>query len=96
MKKDKNISVVKNGVSTMSHKPLPDDLKNFKALFIDEKEKVKNMNLFKRRILGLSSYFRDVESLMPRYNKTDNFRIIILKRILPLGVYEQARKQEKT
>ena len=44
LKKDKNISVVKNGVSTMSHKPLPDDLKSFKALFIDEKEKVKNMN----------------------------------------------------
>ena len=96
LKRDKNITVVKNGVSTMSHKPLPDDLKSFKALFIDEKEKVKNMNLFKRRILGLSSYFRDVESLMPRYNKTDNFRIIkIGMSDYQLGVYEQARKQER-
>ena len=33
------------------------------------------MNLFKRRILGLSSYFRDVESLMPS-QQNDNFRII--------------------
>ena len=95
-KKDSNITVAKNGVSNMLHKPLPDDLKSFKALFIDDKEKAKNMNMFKRRILGLSSYFRDVESLMPKYQKSENFRIIkIGMSDYQLGVYEKARKQER-
>ena len=35
------------------------------------------MNLFKRRILGLTSYFRSAqEQLMPEYNKDTDFKVI--------------------
>jgi hypothetical protein len=96
LQNDRNVTVAKNGVSITLLKPLPDDLKSFKALFIDDKENVKNMNMFKRRILGLSSYFRDVESLMPKYNKSENFEIFkIGMSDFQLSIYEQARKKER-
>ena len=69
----------------------------FKAYFIDSKNTVKNMDLFKRRILGLASYFRSAqESLMPRYTKGGNFHIIRIKMSdFQFGVYEEARVQER-
>ena len=33
------------------------------------KPEVQNMNLFKRRILGLVSYFPDIEALLPKFEK---------------------------
>jgi len=38
-------------------KALPDTLEGFKTYFIDEKNQVKNENLFKRRILGINFLF---------------------------------------
>ena len=38
---------------------------------------MKNTNLFKRRILGLTSYFRSAqETLLPRYNEDRDTHII--------------------
>jgi hypothetical protein len=58
------------------------------------------MNMFKRRALGLTSYFRSAqESLMPRYKKENpaDFQIIkIPMSDFQLGVYEEARVQERT
>ena len=51
------ITIVAKGVSVQHYKALPDSLDEFKAYFIDSKNTVKNMDLFKRRILGLASYF---------------------------------------
>ena len=96
LKRDKMVSVSNNNVSVTFHKPLPDDLKTFNSYFIDDKMTTKNMNMFKKRILGLSSYFRDVESLMPRYIKSENFRVVKVEMSdYQLGVYEKARKEER-
>uniref|UniRef100_A0A6C0HIL0 Helicase ATP-binding domain-containing protein n=1 Tax=viral metagenome TaxID=1070528 RepID=A0A6C0HIL0_9ZZZZ len=47
---------------------LPDDSKTFDTMFVDNDNKtIANPNVFKRRILGLTSYFRSAqESLLPR------------------------------
>ena len=55
-----------------THNCLPDTQENFNNYFIDLDSKkkmvaVKNMNLFKKRILGLTSYFPDIEELLPNY-----------------------------
>ena len=48
---------------------------------IDDKNEVKNMNLFKRRVLGLTSYFRSAqEKLMPAYTKEKKFTVYNLER----------------
>ena len=80
-----------------NYKALPDTLDDFKAKFVDSENEVQNMGLFKRRIMGLASYFRSAqENLMPRYSKGENFHI---ERIdmsdFQFGVYEEARVQER-
>ena len=91
------ITVNPGGIKVTQYKALPDDLEGFKAYFLDDKNNVKNMDLFKRRILGLSSYFRSAqESLMPAYTKSRNFHIIkIPMSDFQFGVYEEARIQER-
>jgi hypothetical protein len=98
--KKNNIKVQPNGVSMKEYKALPDTLDEFKNYFIEENGNLKNMNMFKRRILGMTSYFRSAqESLMPRYQKENpaDFQIIkIPMSDFQLGVYEEARVQERT
>jgi len=68
------IQIKVRNVQVDMHKVLPDQLDEFKDLFIDHENNLINANLFKRRILGSSSYFRSVqENLMPRYTKGSNF-----------------------
>jgi hypothetical protein len=52
---------------------LPDNSKEFLSLFVDnENITLKNEDLFKRRILGLTSYFRSTqETLLPKLIKND-------------------------
>ena len=94
--KDNNISVISNSTRVELYDALPDKLDNFAKYFIAEDNKVKNMNLFKRRILGLTSYFPDIDALLPEYNKGRDF---IVKKIpmsdFQFGVYEEARVQER-
>lgn len=94
------IKVQPNGVSMKEYKALPDTLDAFKSNFIEETGELKNTNMFKRRALGLTSYFRSAqESLMPRYQKENpaDFQIIkIPMSDFQLGVYEEARVQERT
>tara|TARA_B110000483_G_C18206900_1_gene548278 strand:+ start:13081 stop:16407 length:3327 start_codon:yes stop_codon:yes gene_type:complete len=76
---------------------LPDKFAEFKSYFIDEQNNdVKNMNMFKKRILGLTSYFRDMESLMPRYNKSKDLHVIEVEMSdFQFAIYEEARVQER-
>jgi len=94
-----NIKVVPKGVSVHEYKALPDTLDEFKNYFIEETGELKNMNMFKRRILGLNSYFRSAqESLMPRYKKENpaDFQIIKIEMSdFQFGIYEEARVQER-
>jgi len=87
------------GVTTTLYKALPETLDDFRSYFIDPRDgfTVMNVNLLKRRILGLSSYFRSAqEQLMPSYSKTRNFHVVkIPMSDFQFGVYEEARKVER-
>lgn len=92
------IKIVAGGVKIENYKALPDKIDDFKTYFINDASKeVKNMNLFKRRILGLSSYFRSAqETLMPRYNRSQDLRLIkIPMSDFQFGIYEEARIEER-
>jgi hypothetical protein len=70
--KTNQIDIFPTGIKVYNYKALPDDLDIFSNKFIDPSTKhFINENLFKRRIVGLTSYFRSAkEELLPRYEKT--------------------------
>jgi len=78
-------------------KSLPDDLDTFKDMFLGENDQVNNPDLFKKRILGLTSYFRSAqEGLLPRYDPlTDYIVVKIPMSDYQLGLYETARAPER-
>ena len=97
----------KNGISVIG-KPkivkevaLPDDEKVFYELFINnQKGELINTDLLKRRILGLTSYFRSAqEQLLPKFVKDEagsNYHIINID-MSPhqFDLYEDIRKNER-
>jgi len=92
-----NIGVLKVTENT-PFKALPDTLDGFKAMFINQKDNsFKNTNLFKRRVLGLTSYFRSAtEELMPRFNiEKDLIVEMIPMSDYQFGLYEIARSEER-
>jgi len=98
--KRNDIDIVPQGIEIINKKALPDDLNSFLARYInDSDKKLKNVDALKRRILGLSSYFRSAqESLLPKYNKQLGIDYHIVK--IPMSdtqfkVYESARKKER-
>ena len=94
----KNDIQVAKGIQINEFKALPETLGDFKAYFIDEDGfTIKNDNLFKRRILGLASYFRSAqEQLMPSYSKSIDFHVVkVPMSMFQFGVYEEARVQER-
>jgi hypothetical protein len=75
------IEVQEGNIELRRHKALPDDADAFLSSFVDvETESVKNMDLFRRRILGLTSYYRSVqEKLFPNFAKTstgDDYHVV--------------------
>jgi len=98
--KRNDIDIIPQGIEIINKKALPDDLNSFLARYInDSDKKLKNVDALKRRILGLSSYFRSAqESLLPKYNKQLGIDYHIVK--IPMSdtqfkVYESARKKER-
>jgi hypothetical protein len=91
-----NIPIVSNVIQEDSYKALPDDFEQFKELFIDKKNNMKNTDMFKMRIVGLTSYFRSAqEQLMPLYDE-DKIQIIhVPMSDFQFSVYEEARIQER-
>ena len=92
------ISVNTSGIKINYLKALPDKFDDFVELFINaETGNTKNMEVFKRRIIGLTSYFRSAqESLMPRYEKLTDFHVIkIPMSDYQFTIYEAARAQER-
>ena len=82
----------------ISYNALPDNIDKFKELFIDSKTKnMKNLELFQKRVLGLTSYFRSAqEQLMPRYDEDKDFHIVqIPMSDYQFGLYEEARQGER-
>ena len=96
--KGRDINVTPGSITIETFKALPDSLDAFRSYFINsETGQVKNINMFQRRILGLTSYFRSAqEQLMPKYDKDMDFRVIEV----PMSdhqfvAYEQARSAER-
>ena len=79
-------------------KALPDIFDEFKYLFLNDDGELKNQEMFMRRIIGLTSYFRSAqEQLMPNYNP-DNGDFEVIE--IPMSssqfiVYSEARAQER-
>ena len=75
----------KNGISISGNpsrkdfKALPDELEKFNDKFLSIDGNMKDSDMFKRRIIGLTSYFRSAqEELMPKYEVATDFKIIKL------------------
>jgi hypothetical protein len=90
-----------NSVIIHPYKCLPDKLEEFVQWFISEDKTIKNPDIFKRRIMGMTSYFRSAqEQLLPKYDVAENFNIVSIPMSdYQFDVYELARylerKQEK-
>lgn len=94
--KEDGILIAPNGIEENEYKTLPDTIEQFKQYFINSDGTIKNQDLFKRRILGLVSYFSDIEKLMPKYNKHRNFNIVkIPMSDYQFLIYENARSKER-
>lgn len=98
--KRNDIDVIPAGIEIVNRKALPDTLDEFLARYVNPTDgKVKNVDALKRRILGLSSYFRSAqENLLPRYNKqlgVDYHIVRIPMSDTQFQIYESARKQER-
>ena len=67
------LEVAKGTIELKKYKALPDDSDSFLTMFIDtDNDEVKNIELFKKRVLGLTSYFRSAqEKLLPSFVKTE-------------------------
>jgi hypothetical protein len=95
-----DIDVVSSGIKIRNQKALPDDFDQFYNRYIDSTtHTLKNVDALKRRIIGLSSYFRSAqENLLPRYNKTlgvDYHVVRIPMSNFQFKTYESARIQER-
>jgi hypothetical protein len=95
-----DIEIPSGSIETHLYKSLPDDSEKFLNTFVNvESGDARNLNLFQRRILGLTSYFRSAqEQLLPRFVKTaegDNYHVV--KSVMSnyqFGLYEKIRKVE--
>ena len=94
------ITVVPSGIKVINKKALPDSLDEFQNRYINYNDNtLNNLDALKRRIIGLSSYFKSAqESLLPRYNKQigEDYHIIrIPMSDTQFRIYESARKKER-
>ena len=87
-----------NDITVENYKALPDTLDEFNSLFKNPDNTVKNPNLFKKRILGLTSYFRSAqETLMPSFDPWKNLHIIKVDMSdTQLNKYQLARDSERS
>jgi len=96
----KNGITIRGNIELNKYKALPDDAESFLNMFVNiEEGKIKETNLFQRRILGLTSYFRSAqEQLLPKFVKTDaGDTYDVMKCEMSqhqYGIYEKIRKDE--
>ena len=98
--REENISVENGKPEIQLFTALPDNLNIFEEDFIENRENVytfKNPEKFKRRIMGLTSYFRSAqEELLPRYDKQNNLHILSIPMSdYQFKLYEEERKLER-
>jgi hypothetical protein len=97
--KRNDIDIIPQGIEVINKKALPDDLNTFMTRYINDDKTLKNVDALKRRIIGLSSYFKSAqESLLPRYEKklgVDYHIVRIPMSDTQFKIYESARKEER-
>jgi hypothetical protein len=98
--KRNDIDVVSAGIEIKNRKALPDGLDEFMSRYVNDSDKnLKNTDALKRRILGLSSYFRSAqENLLPKYDKllgVDYHIVRVPMSDYQFKVYESARIEER-
>lgn len=97
--KNNNIDVEATGIKIHNYTALPTDKDAFFERFVDTTSgEIKNIDVFKRRILGLTSYFRSAqEDLLPRYEKTPQYYHVekIPMSDYQFQIYENARVSER-
>ena len=95
-----NLEINEGGSSLILNKALPDDSESFFNMFIDNSSiQTINQNIFMKRILGLTSYFRSAqEQLLPRFIETDSGSIYHEVKVemsdYQFSAYEKVRKDE--
>jgi hypothetical protein len=97
--KKNDITAIPKGTSYTVNTALPDNIDEFVGMFINtENGTIQNTDKFKRRIIGLTSYFRSAqEELLPVYDKNFNKHIIeIPMSNYQFKVYEEYRHDERT
>jgi hypothetical protein len=96
--KKHDITAVAKGTTFTVNTALPDTLDEFINIFINKDTgNVINVDKLKRRILGLSSYFRSAqEELLPTYDKHfDKHEVIIPMSDYQFKIYEDYRYKER-
>ena len=98
--KRNEIEVLKTGIKIRNRKALPDDFEEFNARYINSQtNELINSDALKRRILGLSSYFKSAqEGLLPRFDKVlgkDYHVVKIPMSDFQFKIYEDARREER-
>lgn len=96
--KKNDITAVAKGTTFTVNTALPDTLDEFVNLFINKDTgNIINVDKLKRRILGLSSYFRSAqEELLPAYDKHfDKHEVLIPMSDYQFKIYEDYRHQER-
>ena len=93
--RNNNLEVGK--VKTQNFLPLTDDSEKFMDMFVEENGNLKNTDVLKRRIIGLTSYFRSAqEKLLPTYSKHVNFHNVKCEMSpYQFEIYENMRKEER-
>ena len=97
---ENDIKVLSNNISIQKYKALPDNIDAFREMFIvtkNDEPAFINETLFKRRILGLSSYFRSAqEQLMPAYDEEKDYIVEkVPMSMYQFSIYEGARMDER-
>jgi hypothetical protein len=98
--KRNDIDVLSSGIKVRNQKALPDKMEHFYNRYVEEGTgNLKNVDALKRRIIGLSSYFKSAqENLLPKYNKqlgVDYHIVRINMSNMQFKIYESARIEER-
>lgn len=96
--RENDIDIVPQGTTVDVNTALPDTLNEFIGLFINtETGEVYNTEKFKKRIIGLTSFFRSAqEELLPGYEKATDLHVLkIPMSDYQFKVYEEARIEER-
>jgi len=94
------LEVSEKTVKLINHKALPDDSRAFLSLFVElDSNEMKNQSVFQRRILGLTSYFRNANpELLPEFVPSKNDDVYHFERVemsdYQFGLYEEIRSIE--